>query len=253
MYGITEIMKYTIAILLIAIVISSCSSSSKKESTSIPQPIPQPTQKKQASTKTNLNDACDIYRKKPEWLIGSLQASRKWQVPIFVMLAFVYQESHFVANARPLNHNKKIKKKYASSAYGYAQALDNTWKEYQQKTGVYSGKRNDFSSAVDFMGWYIAEVHKRNKVSKWATDKLYLNYHEGIGGYKRQTYKRKPWLIKVSAKVQRRGSMYAKQLKSCGIPLYIKKNGRLPQIPDEINTPLDKETRTILRSKGTWF
>jgi hypothetical protein len=42
-----------------------------------------------------------------------------------------------------------------------------------------------------------------------------LNYHEGWGGYKRKTYLKKDWLVKVSAKVKQRSLRYAQQLKTC--------------------------------------
>jgi hypothetical protein len=41
-----------------------------------------------------------------------------------------------------------------SSAYGYSQALDGTWEEYQedQRRGA---RRDRIDDATDFMGWYM--------------------------------------------------------------------------------------------------
>jgi len=43
----------------------------------------------------------------------------------------------------------------------------------------------------------------------------YLNYHEGWGGYKRKSYRKKQWLIGVAEKVGSRSKRYAMQLKTC--------------------------------------
>ena len=248
-------MKFVFSILILVAFISSCSSSPVIDPKVIALPKQKTEKKSKKSKKINLNNACEIYDKKPEWLIGSLEASRRWQVPLFVFLAIVHQESRFVADARPLNPNKKSKKKYASSAFGYAQALDGTWKEYQKSTGNTSGRRDNFSSAVDFIGWYVLKTHKYNGISKWATDQLYLNYHEGLGGYKRKTYRRKPWLIKVAAKVKNKGAVYAKQLQSCDIPLYVRKNGKIPKTTQKVSRPIpvNDELQKVLRKKGIWF
>ncbi|HKK85727.1 MAG TPA: lytic transglycosylase, partial [Roseovarius sp.] len=44
----------------------------------------------------------------------------------------------------------------------------------------------------------------------------YLAYHEGRTGYSRGSYNAKPWLLRVSAKVEERARMYEAQLRSCG-------------------------------------
>ena len=50
-----------------------------------------------------------------------------------------------------------------------------------------------------------------------ATDarSLYLAYHEGYGGFKRKTYRKKQWLIKVADRVQARSEMYQQQYWGC--------------------------------------
>jgi len=75
--------------------------------------------------------------------------------------------------------------------------------------------RDDFEDAIDFMGWFIFKTQKINKVSKWDGYNQYLNYHEGWGGFKHKSYKKKPWLSKVARKVDRRAKRYSNQLKSC--------------------------------------
>ena len=172
----------------------------------------------------NYHDACDIYANRPQWQEASLEASRRWQVPIFMFLAIVYQESSFNAEARPVNSSGKR----LSTAYGYAQALDGTWREYMDESGNSSGKRNRFADAVDFIGWYVLRVHRATGISKWDARRQYLNYHEGIGGYKRGLHRNKPWLLRVANKVRTRANRYHKQLLQCKIPIYLEQDGSIP-------------------------
>ena len=176
-------------------------------------------------SRSSYTDACLIYAQNPEWLDASLQSSRRWQVPIFIFLAFIYQESSFNPEARPRASNGTL----LSSAYGYAQALDGTWRDYQKQSGNANGRRNQFDDAVDFIGWYVWRTYKAAGVSKWDAANLYLSYHEGIGGYLRRNHNKKPWLLKVAKKVGSRATRYHKQLNDCGIPLYLEKGGEPPK------------------------
>jgi hypothetical protein len=103
----------------------------------------------------------------------------------------------------------------ASNAYGYSQALKSTWSEYQRAVGSSFKRRDNFSSAYDFIQWYMNKSYKANKVSKWDAYAQYLNYHEGQGGYARGTYRKKKWLIGVAKKVDSRARRYAAQFKKC--------------------------------------
>jgi hypothetical protein len=47
------------------------------------------------------------------------------------------------------------------------------------------------------MGWYMHKSYKRNGISKSDVYNQYLAYHEGHSGFRRGTYKRKKWLIKL--------------------------------------------------------
>ena len=59
------------------------------------------------------------------------------------------------------------------------------------------------------MAYRLARVPRRDAF------KLYLAYHEGIGGYQRGTYRYKRWLVPVAHKVSRRAALYKKQLIVC--------------------------------------
>ena len=90
-----------------------------------------------------------------------------------------------------------------------------TWKDYVSESGNSGADRDDFEDAIDFMGWFIFKTQKVNGISKWDAYNQYLNYHEGWGGFKRKSYKKKAWLMKVSRKVDNRARRYSSQLKSC--------------------------------------
>jgi len=60
----------------------------------------------------------------------------------------------------------------ASSAYGYAQAKDETWDNYQDKAGCWGADRDEFSDATDFIGWYCSISYTRLGISKLDAKKL---------------------------------------------------------------------------------
>ncbi len=103
-----------------------------------------------------------------------------------------------------------------SSAYGYSQALDGTWEEYQKDQRRRSAKRDRISDATDFMGWYMTGTYERLGVPVYDARNQYLAYHEGRSGFARQSYQAKPWLIDVADRVASRADLYRAQLLSCG-------------------------------------
>ncbi|MGQ8364079.1 hypothetical protein [Glaciecola sp. 1036] len=163
-------------------------------------------------------DLCKIFEEKDDWYDAAEEMREKWGVPIHVPMAMMYQESSFRHDALPPRDYVffgLIPWGRVSSAYGYAQAKTMTWDDYVRETGNSFADRDDFEDAIDFMGWFIYKTHKINRISKWDAGTQYLNYHEGWGGYKRQSHRKKPWLIKVANKVDQRSKRYAGQLKKC--------------------------------------
>jgi len=163
------------------------------------------------------DDVCSIFNEKRGWHSAAVQASEKWGTSMHIPLAFMYQESAFKHKARPPRQQLFgfIPWRRASSAYGYAQAIDGTWRDYIDATGEYWRVRHDFADATDFIHWYIDEAERRNGISKSDAFNLYLNYHEGPGGFARKTHESKPWLIKVATGIQMRSQRYAAQYEQC--------------------------------------
>jgi len=164
----------------------------------------------------NPDDICEIFFEHRDWYDASKDMNKKWGTPIHVPIAMMYQESSFKHDARPpMEYFWFIPIGRASDAYGYAQAKTMTWDDYQRETDNRWASRDDFYDAIDFMGWFTYKTQKINGVSKWDAYGQYLNYHEGWGGYKKKSYNKKPWLIKVSRKVDNRSKKFAGQLKGC--------------------------------------
>jgi hypothetical protein len=165
----------------------------------------------------NINNSCEIFFEKDDWYDDAKDSYEKWGVPIHVQLAIIHQESHFQYDAKPEREYILwiIPWGRKSDAYGYAQVKDATWDWYIKKTGNSGADRDDFDDAVDFIGWYVNHTHKTLGISKWDAYNQYLAYHEGHGGFKRKTYLKKKWLVKVAAKVKARASKYSAQLAKC--------------------------------------
>ena len=166
---------------------------------------------------SQVDNICAIFYDKDDWYDDAAEASEDWGSPIPVMMAIMHQESRFVAKAKP--PRKKIlgfiPGPRPSDAYGYSQAKKSTWKNYKRSAGNYGADRDDFSDAIDFIGWYNYQSYKRNGIARDDAYRLYLAYHEGHGGYSRGSYRSKAWLLDVARKVDRRAASYAAQLRTC--------------------------------------
>jgi len=165
---------------------------------------------------SKIDDVCHIFRGETDWYKAARSAKKRWGTPIPVMMAIIKQESSFRHNVRPDRPKFLfIPLPRRSSAYGYAQAQDPAWNDYRRDTGNWTHDRDEFSDAINFVGWYTDKSHKNLGLSKWDAYKQYLAYHEGWGGYKSGSYKKKKFLSGVAAKVKREADTYNVQLKKC--------------------------------------
>lgn len=169
------------------------------------------------SAPRQLDNACAIIRERPQYLRALTATERRWGIPVHVQMAAIYQESKFIGNARTPHTFALgvIPMGRQSTAYGYSQALNSTWEEYQDSAGGRRSRRDDFRDATDFMGWYMDESSRKLGISKDDAEAQYLAYHEGRTGYANQSYLGKPWLVEVAAKVGDRAELYRAQLESC--------------------------------------
>ena len=167
----------------------------------------------------NLDDACSILKQRTGYFRAFKAAEKKWGVPVHVQMAAMYQESKFISDARtPFRYTLGvIPVGRQSSAFGYSQALDGTWKEYKRDQNKPGARRDRIRDAADFMGWYMAGTKEALGISLWDARNQYLAYHDGRTGYARGTWKRKGWLIRIAGEVQARSQVYRTQLQSCRV------------------------------------
>ena len=172
----------------------------------------------------NVENVCSIFQEKTDWYQDVMAAERKWGTPAHVLMSIVRYESNFVDNARPPMKTFMwlIPLGRPSSAYGYCQAVNGTWKNYLAETGNSDADRINFHDAMDFIGWYTNVSYKKLGISKQDGYNQYLAYHEGHLGYSQQSYNNKDWLLRVAQKVHNTSEVYALQLSSCRDELELK-------------------------------
>lgn len=164
----------------------------------------------------NPQQLCSVFREKPGWYRDSTRAAARWGASLPALMAVMMQESSFEARARPERERLLgfIPWARPSTAFGYAQVVDGTWQQYERATGV-ARSRYDFAHAVDFVAWYLTELGQVLGLASRDIERLYLAYHEGPAGYRRGSFREKPWLEKVAARVSERARDYRSQLEGC--------------------------------------
>ena len=164
------------------------------------------------------DNVCQIFSLHPTWYKATSSAENKWFVPMSTQMAIIHQESHFRPHVRPgSGFLQFLGFGGSSSAVGYAQALDSTWKSYLSHNKIEQANRADFSSATDFIGWYVHTLHTQLDIPVTDTYRIYLAYHEGVSGFKKKRFEKKPWLMRVAKKVSVQERMYHRQLAQCRV------------------------------------
>ena len=171
------------------------------------------------SPPTHQENICTIFNEYPQWYWAAKDVRDRWHIPISVLMSVMYSESRFTAAAKPPRDRLLfiVPWQRPSTAYGYSQALNQTWRNYQADTGHHNAYRDEFSDAADFIGWYSHQIALRTgiPISNSSAYAIYLAYHEGITGYINGSYRKKPWLVSLAKQVQRRAWDYQTQLLSC--------------------------------------
>jgi hypothetical protein len=162
-------------------------------------------------------DICAIFQQYPKWYWAAQESQKKWEVPISELMAIMYQESSFQHSARPPRTKLLgfIPWKRPSSAYGYSQSTNETWVTYKKSVHDHTVNRASFADAIGFIGWYADQAQRKLGIPKQDPYEVYLAYHEGLGGYKKGSFSKKPWLIEVAKKVNNRAWVYHSQLTNC--------------------------------------
>ncbi|MAJ81983.1 MAG: transglycosylase [Legionellales bacterium] len=163
------------------------------------------------------SNACYVLTHHQSWYNSLSRSEKKYNIPKYTTLAIIAEESNFISNAKPrykyflgLFPYQRI-----STAEGYSQALNATWKDYQRSTGRKKAVRQNFDDASDFIGWYLNKASKNLSISKNDTKSLYLAYHEGINGYKKKNPNFGPNLNRVATRVKNRNYKYIREAAHC--------------------------------------
>lgn len=165
----------------------------------------------------NALNVCAVFAEKTEWQKPALRTEQRWGIPVTVLMATMFHESSYRADARPSRryYLGLIPGSRPSTAYGYSQALDGTWDEYVSQNSRWFASRDDFSDAIDFIGWYHNLSTREIGIRPDDVMNLYLAYHEGRGGFARNSYLEKPWLVKYAGRVRDTELSYRSQLPAC--------------------------------------
>jgi hypothetical protein len=151
------------------------------------------------------------------WYRDATTASQKHGIPVHVLMATIRMESGFDQRARPPRRGGFLffRGKPISTAYGYSQALDGTWADYQRETGNYRARRTNFANAVDFVGWYHGKSVRTLGIAPHDTYNLYLAYHQGHGGYRRGSYRNNTAIQNYARRTANMAQSYHGQMQGC--------------------------------------
>ncbi|MGM0984150.1 MAG: lysozyme-like domain containing protein [Pseudomonadota bacterium] len=165
----------------------------------------------------NPSNICEIFREQPDWYDYARDSQEKWGTPVATQMAFIQRESSFRSHVKPPRGKLLgfIPWTRPSSAYGYAQAQDPVWDEYEEEAGQLFSRRTHMKHATDFIGWYNARTRRMTGVSLNNPEHLYLAYHEGQGGYRRGSWQAKPAVQRTARQVAATASRYRHQLAAC--------------------------------------
>ncbi len=166
---------------------------------------------------TRQADICAVFEQYPDWYDYARKSADRWGTPIHIQMSFVRHESSYRGDART---PRKwflwiIPAGRVSSAKGYAQAQDPVWSEYEAERGSMFRSRGDMEDALDFIGWYNHNTWRRLGIPRTDAYRLYLAYHEGQGGYRRGSWKRKPKLQRIARRVAETARRYRGQIQQC--------------------------------------
>ena len=163
------------------------------------------------------DDLCAIFDEKSGWRRAARRAEKQWRIAVPALMAVAHKESSFIRNARP--PRKKVLGMFPgrrpSSAYGYAQATDEAWADYQRATDRWRADRDDFGDAIDFVGWYLDRSHRQLNIPRHDLRRLYISYHEGVSGYRSGRWRKNAWLNGAADRVAATEARFRKQWAAC--------------------------------------
>jgi len=170
-----------------------------------------------SSVPKNSSNACELFDERYFWYKHAKKSSETYNVPVYIILAFVNKESGFNRWAKPKRTKlfKIVPYKRPSSSFGYSQAVKKTWELYKTETNNPLALRARFKDSVMFIGWYMSKTSKINKIPLNDSYRQYLNYYLGWGNYAKKIYKTDKKAIIFAKNVEKQSKIYQSQLKEC--------------------------------------
>src|SRR5690606_7414978 len=175
-----------------------------------------------ATKPSQINNVCAVFAQNNGWMNNwrrdVAKASQKYGIPPHIMMATIRMESGFDSRARPRRKSMffgLIPGPRISSAYGYSQALDGTWLQYQKETGNYSARRTNFGDAADFVGWYHNKSVRTLGIAPDDAYSLYLAYYHGHAGYARGSWRNNASIQGYARKTAEMAARYQAQMRTC--------------------------------------
>ena len=174
-----------------------------------------------ASAPSRIDNVCSVFDQRDGWFdnwrSAAAAAEAKYDIPTPVLMATIRKESGFQRNAKPARTQLLgfIPWSRSSSAYGYSQALDGTWAEYQRSTGNFMARRTQFADAVDFVGWYHDRSAKALGIARNDTFRLYLASYSGWTAYQRGDWQTNAGIQRYARETDHTARSYASQLQEC--------------------------------------
>ncbi len=161
-------------------------------------------------------DLCRIYQEKDSWYVAAHEVHDKYGVPIPVAMAIMYQESAYNAGALPPAGNLLPgADEDPEDLAGYVQPSEELWQRYQDEAGSMFSQRDDFASALDFIGWYMQQSRERCHIPYGDAYNQYLCFQEGFVGFSAGSYQGKDWLLDSARQCAARAEAYRRQLLKC--------------------------------------
>ena len=166
---------------------------------------------------SNPSDVCKIFQQQRGWYRAALASEKRWNIGVPILMSVIKKESSFKSKARPPRKRGwfGLPGRRLSTALGYAQAKNETWADYIRATKNRGANRTNFRDAVDFVGWYLNNAARVNRISRDSAHNLYVAYHEGLTGYRIGRWRGNSFVIGIAAKVDQDAKLFARQLQNC--------------------------------------
>lgn len=170
---------------------------------------------------TAINDVCSVFAQRDgflrDWHADAKRTERKYGIPVPVLMATMRVESGFDGDAKPPRRKLVgfVPWKRPSTAYGYSQALNGTWAQYQKETRSPMARRTNFSDSVDFVGWYYSKTVEKYGVRPDDAYSLYLSYRYGWTGFSRGSWQNDAGALKSASRTASIAESYSAQLRGC--------------------------------------